>query len=196
MDTISKDYWSQRYTENNTPWDIGYPSIPLMGYLQNLVNKDAKILIPGAGNAYEAEWLWRSGFKNTFVIDLAEAPLKNLQNRVPDFPSSQLVLGDFFDLDQTFDLIIEQTFFCALNPSMRVAYAAKMASLLKREGHLVGLLFDFELTETGPPFGGSIKEYKNLFAQYFKVHKLERCYNSIKPRQGNELFIHLINPIK
>ena len=63
-----------------------------------------------------------------------------------------------------------------------------MNDLLVRKGKLVGLLFDFELTEKGPPFGGSSTEYLNLFAEKFKNITLERCYNSIKPRNGNELF--------
>ena len=196
MDTKSFTYWTQRYQASNTPWDIGHPSIPLTAYFQTLVNKEAKILIPGAGNAYEAEWLWNNGYNNTYVIDIAKEPLKNLQDRVPGIPSKHLILGDFFELEERYDLIVEQTFFCALSPELREAYTEKMAKLLKPTGHLVGLLFDFELTDQGPPFGGNQSEYLPLFSKHFKVNKLERCYNSIKPRQGSELFLHLVNPKK
>ncbi len=194
MNTNSPSYWAQHYKDNNIPWDIGYPSVPLVSYFQNLQNKEAEILIPGAGNAYEAEWLWNNGFKNIHVIDLIEEPLKHLQRRVPEFPSTNLIHGDFFELNAKFDLIVEQTFFCALPPAFREAYVEKMANLLKPSGHLFGLLFDFKLTNEGPPFGGSLEEYQKLFATHFKIYKLERCYNSIKPRQGSELLIHLINP--
>ena len=37
------------------------------------------------------------------------------------------------------------------------------------------------------------KEYQNLFTPYFELRTLEACYNSIKPRQGNELFLSLKN---
>jgi len=63
-----------------------------------------------------------------------------------------------------------------------------MQALLSPKGKLVGLLFQFPLTESGPPFGGSKEEYLNLFSPYFEIKTLDVAYNSIKPRQGNELF--------
>jgi hypothetical protein len=56
-------------------------STPLKTYIEQLDNKDLKILIPGAGNSYEAEFLFRLGFKNVFVLDFAEAPLQNIKKR-------------------------------------------------------------------------------------------------------------------
>ena len=141
------EYWSERYAEENTPWDMGNASPPLIGFLQGLQNKKAKILIPGAGNAYEAEWLHKNGFTNIFVIDLALAPLENLKKRCPDFPQHHLIQGDFFDLNQSFDLVIEQTFFCAIQPSLRTAYVKQMHRILSKGGKLVGVLFNFPLTE-------------------------------------------------
>lgn len=191
---MDANYWTNRYLKSNTPWDMGSVSPPLSCYFQQLNAKSQRILIPGAGNAYEAEWLWNNGFSNVFVIDLSEEPLKNLKKRCPDFPDQQLLKGDFFKLNQKFDLVVEQTFFCALQPHQRQDYAEKMLEILQPNGKLIGVLFDFPLTEQGPPFGGSREEYKNLFSKNFKIERLERCYNSIKPRQGNELFIKLIKP--
>lgn len=188
----NSEYWKLRYQESNTPWDMGTVSPPLSGFLQKIYQRSKRILIPGAGNAYEAEWLWKNGFKNTYVVDLANEPLNNLKNRVPDFPSEQLICGDFFELDVQFDLVVEQTFFCALSPDMRSSYVKKMNEILFPGGQLVGLLFNFPLTEKGPPFGGSLKEYTDLFKPYFSISKIETCYNSIKPRLDSELFLHLI----
>ena len=189
----SEEYWSQRYKENNTPWDMGTASPPLTGFLQGLQHREQSVLIPGAGNGYEAEWLWSEGFKNIFVADISAEPLHHLKRRVPSFPEAQLLHQDFFQLNRQFDLIIEQTFFCALPPHMRREYVKKMSELLVKDGQLVGVLFDFPLTEQGPPFGGSKEEYEELFGPCFKIHKLERCYNSIKPRQESEIFIRLIS---
>ena len=68
MDFDSK-YWDDRYLENNLGWDIGYISTPLKEYFDQLKIKSINILIPGAGNAYEAEYLWEKGFSNVFIID-------------------------------------------------------------------------------------------------------------------------------
>ena len=185
---MSDEFWSSRYKEGKTGWDIGYVSTPLKEYIDKLENKNLKILIPGAGNSYEAEYLFKKGFTHTFVCDIAREPLKNLKNRVPDFPESQLIQQDFFSLTQRFDLILEQTFFCALPPEKRPEYALKMSELLTSHGKIAGLFFDFPLEADGPPFGGNREEYLTYFRPYFEIDILEPCYNSISPRQGNELF--------
>ncbi|MDX1334071.1 MAG: SAM-dependent methyltransferase, partial [Robiginitalea sp.] len=96
---------------------------------------------------------------------------------------------DFFEFNEgPFDLVLEHTFFCALPPDLRPQYAEKMAGLLKKGGKLAGLLFDFPLTEEGPPFGGSREEYLRLFEPFFEIRILEEARNSIPPRAGRELF--------
>lgn len=191
---LDKTFWEERYKNQSTGWDIGAVSEPLKVYIDSLQDSSISILIPGAGNSYEAEYLHQKGFTNVDVIDIAAQPLKNFQSRVPDFPEENLIQTDFFEWTKTYDLILEQTFFCALDPSLRPAYAKKMSQLLNPNGKLVGLLFDFPLTESGPPFGGSHEEYLIYFEPYFKIKKLDRCYNSISPRAGNELFIIFEKP--
>jgi thiopurine S-methyltransferase len=187
-----KKYWTERYATQNTAWDIGSPSIPLKEYINQLKDKALKILIPGAGNAYEAEYLWHKGFKNVVVIDLSEAPINRFKKRNPNFPEDQLLHGDFFEHKSRYDLILEQTFFCSFVPSdeNRAAYAKHMASLLKPTGKLVGVWFNFPLTSDMEkrPFGGNKVLYLSYLNPYFKTLTFKSCYNSIKPREGKELF--------
>ena len=189
---LSKDFWENKYKTNKIGWDLGAISPPLKAYFDQLENKELKILIPGGGNSYEAEYLFNKGFKNVYVVDLAKSALENIKNRVPNFPKSQLILGNFFDINDSFDLIIEQTFFCALNPNLRKDYANKMNELLTKKGKLVGLLFDAKLNEDHPPFGGNKEEYISYFKPYFDLEILEPCYNSYHNRQEMELFIKFI----
>ncbi|ETN95164.1 methyltransferase domain-containing protein [Zhouia amylolytica] len=185
---LNKEYWENRYLTKETQWDLGEISTPVKNYIDQLTNKNLKILIPGAGNSYEAEYLYQKGFKNVYVIDIASTPLANLSKRIKSFPGEQLIHKDFFDLHLKFDLIIEQTFFCALDPDLRLDYARKTYELLNPNGKIAGLLFNFPLTNQGPPFGGNKTAYEKTFDPYFNIKTLEKCYNSIKPRQGNELF--------
>lgn len=185
---LNKEYWEERYKQQLTGWDIGYISTPIKVYIDQLEDKNIRVLIPGAGNSYEVEYLYKNGFKNVYVIDIAKSPLQNLKMRVPLFPDEQLIEGDFFDLNMKFDLILEQTFFCALNPQARKDYAQRVHDLLNKDGKIAGLLFNFPLTEEGPPFGGTKKEYLMYFEPLFKIKVFEVCYNSIKPRDGKELF--------
>lgn len=185
---LDQKYWEERYATHETGWNIGYASTPIKTYIDQLKDTTQKILIPGAGNSFEAEYLWNLGFKNVYILDIARQPLDNFKNRVADFPQEQLLHADFFELETSFDLILEQTFFCALEPELRQNYVEQMHQLLKPNGKLVGLLFDFELTASGPPFGGDIDEYKLRFKPRFRIKTLEKSYNSIKERQGKELF--------
>jgi len=192
MSKLDAHYWEKRYQQGNTGWDTGSPSTPLKEYIDTLTDKNLKILMPGAGNAYEAEYLHQKGFQNTYIIDISATALTNFKKRVPNFPESNILQGDFFELSDSFDLILEQTFFCALDPTMRPKYAQKMHFLLKEKGTLAGLLFHFPLTKEGPPFGGSKKEYLPYFSPYFTINTMESAYNSILPRQGKELFFRLL----
>lgn len=189
---LNADYWENCYLRGQTGWDAGGITTPLKVYFDQLEPRDLKILIPGAGNAYEAEYLHKVGFTQVYVVDIAPTPLAKIKQRVPDFPQEHLILGDFFELDGSYDLIVEQTFFCALHPSLREAYARKMHALLRPGGRLAGLLFDDPLHTDRPPFGGSAREYLGYFRPYFEIRTLERAYNSIPPRAGRELFIQLI----
>ena len=185
---FDKDYWESKYKNNKTGWDIGYISTPMKFYIDQLTNKELHILIPGAGNGHEIEYLYNKGFRNLTVIDIAEQPLKNIKYRIPDFPSIKLIHQNFFEHHKSYDLILEQTFFCALHPDYRKAYVQKMYHLLNEQGKVAGLFFDFKLTAVGPPFGGSKVEYYQLFKSKFQINILEKCYNSIKPRHDRELF--------
>lgn len=187
---LDATYWNDRYQQQQTGWDVGYVSTPLKEYIDQLSNKDIAILIPGCGNSYEAEYLLQQGFTNITLIDISPLLTQQLGEKFSEYMGNQLniITGDFFALEGQYDLILEQTFFCALEPSLRDEYVRKMHSLLKPGGKLVGVLFD-RMFEGGPPFGGSQEEYKGLFAPLFNIQVLAPCYNSIKPRTGTEVFM-------
>lgn len=184
----NKKYWEDRYAKGETRWDAGQVSVPLKAYIDQLTDKNLKILIPGCGNAYEAQYLYEQGFSNVFVIDLVQQALDSLIDRLPSFPRSHLLLGDFFEHDGQYDLILEQTFFCSLDPRLRSAYVKQAHNLLLPCGKLSGVLFEYELEE-GPPYGGLRDEYENHFKPFFSIHTLESCYNSSEAWKGIELFI-------
>ncbi|SDX07839.1 Thiopurine S-methyltransferase (TPMT) [Aequorivita viscosa] len=188
---LDESFWSEKYLDGHTGWDIGYVSTPLKEYIDQLTDKELKILIPGGGNSYEAEYLFENGFKNVSVIDISTIPLENLLKRVPSFPKKNLLHLDYFELEETYDLIIEQTFFCALNPEIRKEYVQKTHQLLKPNGKLVGLLFNIPLNNDTPPFGGNELEYRSLFEEKFIIDIMETAYNSIPQRTGNELFVYM-----
>ena len=191
-DFLNKDYWNNIYINQQINWDLGQVSPPIKDYIDQISNKNLKILIPGAGNGYEAIYLLELGFTNVTVVDFAEKPLFDLAQKLKThhIQNYHLIQDDFFHLIGQFDLILEQTFFCAIHPSLRENYVKQILSLLKLNGKLVGLLFNKQFTFEGPPFGGTIEEYQSIFQNKFQINKMEKAYNSVKPRIGSELFIN------
>ncbi len=184
--TNDPGYWNKRWLTSDTGWDMGAPSPPLLHYFAQLSDKQISILIPGCGNAYEAAWLFENGFKNLTLLYIAEQPTQLLRARFTGAPLSVLT-ADFFEHQGEYDLIIEQTFFCSLDPTLRPAYIEKAYSLLRPGGKLAGLLFDRNFPDH-PPHGGHKAEYQQLLEKRFVLRTLEPSYNSIKPRAGTELF--------
>ena len=60
-------FWNSRYEDNNFPWDIGGLSPAIQHYLDKIEDKDTRILIPGAGHAHEAKYLFNQGFTKEFI---------------------------------------------------------------------------------------------------------------------------------
>ena len=193
--TSTASYWETRWQNGETGWDIRDVSPPLAAFADRIAPDERPgmaVLIPGCGNGHEAAYLLGIGFENVTMLDIAPTAIETLRSRLNAFVPGwenclRLVCSDFFKHEGAYDLILEQTFFCALDPSLREAYALKMKSLLKPGGKVAGVLFDREF-EGGPPFGGNRAEYERLFSQYFRIQTLAPCYNSIPARAGTEAF--------
>lgn len=186
----NKQFWENHYQSGQTGWDIGEVSPPLKDYIDQMENKQIHILIPGAGNSYEADYLLKNGFTDITVMDIAPTVIKRLKEKAHT-ESLRVIEGNFFQHFDHYDLILEQTFFCALDPSLRNNYAQHAYDLLKPKGKLVGVLFNHYFDFGPPPYGGDASEYKKIFAPYFHFHTWASCYNSYSPRSGTEWFMIL-----
>ena len=187
---LDRNYWNEKWLNNETGWDIGQASPPIVEYMKQYPNKNIKFLIPGCGNAYEAEFLYKNGFRDITLIDIAPKAVEILQEKFKNNPEIKVLCQDFFEHTGNYDLIIEQTFFCAIPPARRKEYAEKAFSLLNPNGKLIGVLFDKQFNQPFPPFGGCPCEYKPIFQPYFEIKTMETCYNSIPSRANSELFIN------
>jgi len=187
--SIDQAYWEQRWLNGSTGWDVGAPTPPLREYIDQLTDKSIRMLIPGCGNAYEADYLLSKGFTSVTLVDIAKPAVEKLRARYAGDDRIRVLNEDFFRHQQSYDLILEQTFFCALDPALRKDYVEHMRRLLHPRGTLAGVLFSREFSDPGPPFGGNKEEYEKLFSPFFTIHTLAPCYNSIGPREGTEVFM-------
>ena len=196
MQTTAKildgNYWDNCYENNDAVWDLGTISPPIRAYIDQLTDKNVRILIMGCGNAHEAEYLVESGFTDITLIDIAPTLVENLKQKFASKPQVKVVLGDFFELNQPFDLVLEQTLFCAIDPKLRPNYVQKMKEIVVLHGKIVGVMFSKIFEFDGPPFGGTKEEYTKYFEPYFDIKILDNCYNSAEKRQGVEVFINFV----
>ncbi|MFM7709452.1 MAG: methyltransferase domain-containing protein [Ferruginibacter sp.] len=183
-------YWNARYAMGQTGWDLGSVSPAFIHYFSAMSNKEMAILIPGCGNSHEAAWLIACGFSQVTVLDIAPHAIQALRERFHAVDGKQLTIvqADFFEWDGQYDLIFEQTFFCAIHPDKRAAYVRQMHKLLRPNGQLVGLLFN-RTFDASPPYGGSIDEYQVLFEPYFNPLHVQPTSLSVEPRQGTECWM-------
>lgn len=191
------DFWETRWQNGQTGWDLGAASPPLTVYADQIPpqHRGLRVLIPGCGNGYEAIHLLKAGFSDITMLDIAPTAVERVRDRLDQHfqgweAQLSLLCADFFTVSGPYDLILEQTFFCALDPALRQDYARKMHALLAPRGKLAGVLFD-KIFDGGPPFGGQAEEYRQLFGPLFQIRTLAPCYNSIPPRAGAEVFVIL-----
>lgn len=190
-DFYDQAYWDKRWKNQDIGWDVGYPTPVFTQFIDLITDKSISILIPGCGNAYEAKYLLEKGFTNVTLIDISPQAIKQLKERF-DSEDVTILCEDFFTHHGKYDLIFEQTFFCAISPHRREEYAQKMHELLTHDGVLFGVLFNKQFPNSFPPFGGNLGDYIPIFEPYFHIKKMETCYNSIAPRHQSELFMHLV----
>ena len=189
--TDKRAFWEELYKNQDTGWDLGEVSPPLKDFFDRLPDRSLSILIPGGGRSHEAEYLHLRGFTNVHVLDFSASAIQEFLIRAHDFPVERAHNQDFFIHKGQYDLIIEQTFFCALEKNRRAEYVAQMHDLLTEEGSLAGLLFNVPKNQDHPPYGGSEEEYRSLFSKKFSQISFEPVINSAKGREGTEIFFHV-----
>lgn len=188
---MNKTYWEDRYRNKEDFWNAKSITTPIQAYIDQLTDKSIQILVPGVGHGHELVYLHNQGFTRSIGLDFTTLAFEQTIQAEPNLSKDDVVVEDFFKHQGTYDLILEQTFFCSLPVEQRKDYVQKMHELLQPEGKLVGLLFDTVFDKQTPPYGGSKEEYLALFEPYFTIEVMERAFNSIKPRQDRELFIIL-----
>src|SRR5699024_9378802 len=119
---LNKEYWDDKWIRGESGWDLGKPSPPLMQYIRTSIPKEARIIIPGSGRGYEAGTAFQEGYVNVFYNDISPFAVREFRSLYPEFPEEQILLSDFFLLNEKFDFCLEQTSFCAHPPSRRLEY--------------------------------------------------------------------------
>ncbi|KAK3714471.1 hypothetical protein LTR37_007777 [Vermiconidia calcicola] len=151
-----------------------------------------KVLVPGCGRGHDVLLFASYGYDaygldaSSTAIEAARGllseqgknqryPVRNIQSGRGEvkFVSANFFENDFLSLthttksERTFDLIYDYTFLCALEPSMRPQWAARMGELLSSTGRLICMEFPLGKDPKlgGPPHGLGHELYEQLFAK-------------------------------
>ncbi|OHB74451.1 MAG: hypothetical protein A2Z34_06360 [Planctomycetes bacterium RBG_16_59_8] len=186
-----RNWWDERYRKGEAGWDMGKVSPPLLDLVRRGRLEPCKVLVPGCGNGYDVHFLARRGF-DAVGVDYALLATREAERLAKEKGiAARFIRRDFFDYARRtrdrFDLIFEQTFFCAVGREQWGSYVRSVARLIRPGGLLIGLFFDFKDTGGGPPFPTSREEVRDLFSPFFTIEHLARCRTSHPARKGNEL---------
>ena len=163
--------WIKAYEEDDTPWDKGYASPPLVDFLaRQLVS--GRVLVPGCGTGHDVRALAAQGAE-VIGMDIAPGAIR----KAATFPLAgreDYELGDFLNLSAkhvgAFDWVVEHTCLCALDPSQRKMYASAVQQALKPGGEYLAVFFR-EVSDyqgDGPPHPISREETGALFGDAFE----------------------------
>jgi SAM-dependent methyltransferase len=183
-------FWNGRYLAGELGWDLGEPSPPFVRlHRDGVIAPPCRVAVPGCGQGWEVAWLAAQGYAVT-GIDFAPAALAAARERAREAGvAPELVQADLLDLPEAlagrFDLVLEQTCFCAIAPRRRPEYVQAVHRLLAPGGRLIGLFYACK-GEDGPPFGTSPGEVRRLFADRFAVRSLALTPHSHPRRLGEE----------
>jgi len=190
------EYWEEAYVADDMGWDLGGPTPVFKAWIQTEPSP-LNICILGAGNGWDAIEFTQSGHKVT-AVDFAESAVKNMKNAaITNKVEFTILHCDIFNIDdfyfQKFDVVLEYTCFCAIDPSQRINYIQLVNNLLKPGGRFVGLLFPTDKlpSDGGPPFAVNIDNTLSQFQNHFTLEKRQEHELSISPRKGREEFIIL-----
>ena len=186
-------FWEDIYLGDDVGWDLG-ESTPVFDEISDTLPL-GKVCIIGCGRGYDAVMFSQKGFEVT-AIDFAPSAISTLQSLASGAGVMiNIVETDIFLLTSQFscefDYVIEQTCFCAINPSRREEYEQLVKTIIKPNGKLIGLWFplDKPMDDGGPPWGTTISEVKSIFYDGWKIEKEEFPELSISPRKNREKLI-------
>ena len=196
MDISNPEFWEERYFTKNTPWDTKTTTPALINSINH--SKSKKIAILGCGYSKDSLFLAKKGHR-VYPIDFAVKPIEYLNNiKIKKgldtlFPLKENIFNLNKDYSAFFDLVIEYTCFCAIDPQKRRQYVKLVNSILNKSGQFIALFFPTKRREEdidkGPPFYVNLEETLSMFENNFNFLKIDKNPDSIKPRQGFETLI-------
>jgi len=186
--------------EPGQAFDAKVPGPCLLNEIKSGRVPEGRALVPGCGRGYDVFAL-ASDKRHVLGVDLAEKAVEAARalNDACEAPeNASFSVGNFFELpvppavldgggaaipalSAGYDFIYDYTFLCALHPSVREGWAAKMAKLVKPGGVLLTLVFPICEKEGGPPFAMSLELVEALLMRGEQAGQWEKLELGVLP---------------
>ena len=181
--------WQAHYESGETPWDEGAPHPALLDFIAETGPFQGRILVPGCGLGHDLRAL-STRANHAIGLDIAPGAVARART-FPKTGCEEYLAADLFnlepDLRTSFDWIVEHTCFCAIDPSMRPAYAAAVAGALKPGGHLFAIFYLNPAVDRHPPYGVAVAELDQLFSPSFALVRQWVPARTFPDRESREL---------
>lgn len=186
------NFWTDIYHKEGQPgWDLGGPAEAFKDMLPRLKLPKSRILVLGCGEGHDAALMAQAGHVVT-AVDFSEEAIHRAKALYGKLENITFIQEDIFLLphewNSGFDVIIEHTCFCAIEPTRRKELVKLWRRLLHEEGQIMGVFFAM-LKRAGPPYGSSEWEIRELLKDSFQFLFWGRWRKSIPRREGLELFV-------
>ncbi len=184
-------FWTNIYQTETPGWEKGHEAVWLPMALPQLKLGPSRVLVLGCGSGHDAAYLAKAGHKVT-AVDISPEAIKGAKEKYGEVKNLSFLQSDLFGLPREwegqFDLILEHTCYCAIDPARRNELVKYWHKLLSEKGQLLGAFFVMEKRD-GPPFGGSEWEVKQRLNKRFEFLYWTRWRHSLEGRKGKELVL-------
>jgi methyl halide transferase len=194
-------FWKQAYDNGQDRWELGRAAPPLVRSVAELVGREKieRAIVLGCGRGHEARLLRRSGVEQVTAVDFVSTAIEQARMTDGDDGINATIdwrVQDVFDLSRSdragFDLVLEHTCFCAIDPARRSEWFDMVAAILRSGGVLLALFYAHG-REGGPPFTTNRIEIEQavLARTDFALESIEVPGDSIEKRAGQELLVRV-----
>ena len=192
MDPSEPEFWEAAYRDGRDRWELGAAAPPIVRALGEMPAKGRAIVL-GSGRGHEARAAAERGW-NVVGVDFAQSARVAAERLTPPELRDRIAwrTQDLFTLGASdagaFDLVIEHTSFCAIDPARRDEWIRVAHDVLRPGGSLLALFYTHG-REGGPPFGATHEDVERALAPHFEVIRREVPTDSIERRRGDELLV-------